>query len=385
MEANVVWICGNQKQCKEILEQIRDLFADAEIDILEGEFYIPDLTESVLQTPCFAEKKIVIVRNMPHLKSTRQTMLNQTQKILSKVPGSVLVVFAGIEDDVMLKYVAQMGPTGKVFAFDNVVNQESAASWVIKAFEEQGKTISLNDAQLMVDSCGYDSSLSAIGVDVMNIAIEKVCLYLGKRKNVSKDDVLINTFPSQEFVIWHIFEALDRKDFNECQNHFLQLCEHEHDVVSAVNILFNVSLPRYRLFLLLKEALARGASRDQLIKDVSEIPKLSQSGKNWMMRMSTESVETGDNKGNLKPAFTEFSIQSALVGKFGRKPTIDLYSRKEIGRIVKCLQASMIELRARSQSVPAMSLLADSLFWTICNKMDDSLLETLREPYAYAK
>jgi hypothetical protein len=214
----------------------------------------------------------------------------------------------------------------------------------------------------------------------------KISLYLGKRRKIETEDIRANIFPSEEVVIWSILDAMDSKDLSECYNAFSRLSDREDSVIGAVNILWNIALPRYRLLMFLKEGIASGKSKQEIAKEAVAMKKLTQEGRDWSMKMVPEIADSGSNAGQQKGMFNEFTVNSALFGGYGNKaPAIDRYSRKEIIRIVNTLEGGFSEIRARSSSESAMQLMADVLFLAVCTQIDDKILGELRTPYGYTQ
>ena len=81
--------------------------------------------------------------------------------------------------------------------------------------------------------------------------------------------------------------------------------------------------------------------------------------------------------GNPQQLWSDFVIQAALNGNFGRKPGVELYNRKDLFRILQVIQDSQVELRLR-KTESGVALLVDALFFAVCGKMDDIQLATIR-------
>jgi hypothetical protein len=173
---------------------------------------------------------------------------------------------------------------------------------------------------------------------------------------------------------------MDSKDLGKCYDMFARLVQDSGSVESAVITMFSIINGKYRLLLFCKEALARNLTKAQVAKEAAEFVKLKQSGKDFQMTLTPVVTESGANKGNLQPLWSDFAIQAALNGNFGRKPTVDAYSRKDLFRIIQVLQDAASEMRYRTTDA-SLLLLVDSLFFAICGKLDDTQLATLRRSY----
>lgn len=384
-KAKVAWLSGNLHERKLLLAKIREQFAGADIRTLEGDYTVAYLEQIIRQDSIFSEKRVIFVKDIPKLTSTRQTMVNQLKKLLDDIPDDCLIVFNGIPADDEKAISGHVAKIGKFFDYADKLDPNQSVAWLQGIFRELGKEIETADAQLLIDTSGYDKNVGGIGVDLLRMAATKIALYIGRRKNVTTEDVQVNIFPSEEVVIWDILDALDSKDLSRCHSSFLKLVEKEQSVIGAVNILYNISLPRYRLLMFLKEGMAQKKSKQEVAKEAIAMRKLSQTGVGWGMKMSPEIAESGGNAGQPKGMFNEFGVNAALNGGFGKKATIDLYSRKEIIRIVNCIEGGFGELRARSTSESAMMIMADVLFLAACTQVDDKILGELRTPYGYTQ
>lgn len=384
--AKVAWLSGNLYERKLVLDKIRGQFSGADITIVDGDYSVAYLEQIIRQGSVFNDQKVVIVKTMPKPTSTRQTMVNQLKKLIEDVPEECLLVFDGIYADDEKAISSHVGKFGKLFDFPYKLEPNHAATWVQKVFQEMGKDVELSDAQLLVDTSGHDNSLGGIGADLLRTLAAKIAMYLGRRKKIETADIQANIFPSEEVVIWSILDAMDSKDLSACYNAFSKLTEREDSVIGAVNILWNIALPRYRLLMFLKEGIASGKSKQDVAKEAVAMKKLTQEGRDWSMKMVPDIADSGSNAGQQKGMFNEFTVNSTLFGGYGNKsPTIDRYSRKEIIRIVNTLESGFSEIRARSMSESAMQIMADVLFLSVCTQIDDKILGELRTPYGYTQ
>jgi len=372
----VFWMSGGMHDRKLTLDKIKSQFPSAEVVIVEGAFTVAYLEHVVRQESCFVDERIVLVKNMPYPSTTRPTMLNHLKKLIDTIPDTCVLVFDGIFDEKAIS--AHVGKVGKLFITDEKITINNGVAWIQSVLDEYGKSIGDNEAILLMETCGYDKVLGGIGVDIMRIACEKLSFYLGRRKSITADDVLNASVPSQDFVIWRTFDAMDARDICACHNAYTRLCDQEQSVIGATTVLFAISLPRYRMMLFLKENLATGITKQEAVQQALSIPKLTSQGKDWEMTTIVDMGETGQ-----KMAFSEFAVNAAVFGNYGRKPSLELYSRRDIVRIINALYIGSSEIRARGNSDVAAKILVDSLFLAVCTNIDDNIIAKLREPYNY--
>lgn len=373
--SKVFWISGGINDRKLALESTKSQFSGAEFIEVSGEFTVAYLEHVVTQKSCFNDNKVVIVKNMPKPTSTRQTLVNQLKKLIDNIPDNVYLIFYGIsvvEEKAMSGHVQKKGT---LIDFAETLDENDAMIYVSKIVKENGKSIDTDAAEFLISTCGHDKSLKGIGVNILRVLCDKLCFFLGKKKNADINDVMQISVPSQEFVIWKIFDALDNRDICSCYSFFYELEENEGSAITAANVLLSIALPRYRMLFYLKESVSNKISKDEIMRNISGLNKLSFTGKDWNIKLA-ESEEKS-------PAFTEFAIKTALNGFYNKKPTIEMYSRKDLLRISNALYAGVTEIRARGSSNISATLLIDSFFLSACSQIDDNTVVKLRESYNY--
>jgi hypothetical protein len=142
----------------------------------------------------------------------------------------------------------------------------------------------------------------------------------------------------------------------------------ENDIDTVTQIV-NTLLWKYRLLIFLKEKLANNISRQQIINEAQALRKISYEGVGFSSRTKVEVVSTGPNAGKFSAMWNINSINSSFDGFYGRKATVDLYTRKELYLIVKCLEDSLLLIRSCSNDNEAL-MIADTIFMTICSALD---------------
>lgn len=371
--ASCCWISGNLHERRQTLAKLKKQFADDEIEVI-GAIPYGLLEFNVLNNTCFSEKRLLIVTAMPEPSGTKATMLTHLKKLIDNIPESVFLAFVGIpaEDEKALS--SHVAKVGKMFDFKVKLEPREAVEWVMAEFRADSKTIQAEDAQLLIDTCGYDENVSAVSTDVLRLAVRKIGDFMGKRRNVTRDDVLSNIFPSENFVTWSIYEDVDARDFDQCQNMFFRVVENcNGSVEEAVNFLFNVMMPRFRMLFFLKEALAKGMTKGEATTAAMQMVKLRSKGEHEHMTMYVDV----DASGTPKPLWTQKGIDGALNSRFGKDPAVERYSRKDLVRILNTLQDCLVETRIR-QTDAELLVLVDVFFLSVCSKLDDKVLERLR-------
>lgn len=364
-QVRVCWLSGNFHERKLVLDKIKGQFPGAEIHNYDNDISFAYLEQQMYMSSCFSEKKIFILRALPQFSTTKVTMISHLKKLIENIPSDCLLIFNGVEEEKAL--ITHINKHGKVISYDSILDKANAPLWAMQTFQEYGKTISEEDARLFVDINGFDVEAGGLGIDQLRIAIIKICHYVGRRKNITTDDINVNSFPSEEFVIWTVFDAMDSKDIVRCLNSVQHLIK-ENGISQGILKLLHLALWRYRLLLFLKESIANGTSRAEAVQDAMKLIKLQFTGTGQYVERTSEEI---------KPAYTEYSINKELNGNYGSGPAITKYSRKELVRIIQCIESGIIEIHQRTGDA-AILLIADVLMLAVCNAMNDNLINTVR-------
>ncbi len=362
-QAQVCWLSGSIHERKAVLKKLLKQFEGCDVQRLDGDVSYAYFEQQILTASCFSDRRMVIVSDLPTPSGTKPTMVNHIKKLLTALPEDILLVFDGVDDCKPLTDV--ISKVGKVFDFPVTLNRNEAVAWIVKRFSELGKNIEQAEALALIDTCGYDQSVKGLGADQLRIFVHKIATYIGnRRKAVTMDDIVINAVNTEEFVQWRIFDAIDARNFEQCEEQFAKFVENEGNMQRAVDKLYSMSIPRYRLLFFLKEGLAKKIPKDALAREAMALQK------------SAKNEKTGEEE--RVPAYSEFAINGALYGAYGRDPTVELYTRKSLARIMDCLLEGMSEVRTRGND-PSVLILADVLFLAACSTTDDTILSNLRK------
>lgn len=371
---SVCWLYGNLHERKLVLNKIKGQFAGCEIIKVGSEVSFSYFEKLVYSSPCFSDKRIIIVEGLPQPAGTKPTMIKHIKKMLDNVPDDLLIVFDGIDPKDEKQLSDHVKSVGKIFDFPVTIDRNAAPDFVVKLFEENGKSIESKEAKLLADTSGFDPAQKGISADILRLAVNKISTYLGRRKNVTEVDVISNVFPSEEFIIWTINDALDSRSLLNCHNCFHRMVQNaDGDTIGAIHTLFAITAPRYRMLLFLKEGLSKGMTKPEVTASALTLLKLKPSGTNLNVVLQAENGEAGP-----KSQYNEYGIRTALNGMYGRPAAVEQYNRRDLVRIVNCVNDCMTELRFRTGEAD-LTLLVDALFLTVCTQMDDAKIERIRK------
>ena len=365
----VFWLSGSSHLRKLALDKIKSQFVDGEMFYFNKDTSYGLFEETVYQDSCFASKRLIIVDDFPVSASTRQTVVNNIKKIIDDIPANCHIVFNNLDGEGVKPLTTHIGKHGKVLEYDTILQKENAPFWVIKEITTLEKKIDEDTAKFFVDLNGFDPENKGIGLDVLKIAIDKIVQYVGRRKNIEKQDVIINSFPSSEFIIWSIFAAMDSKDLVKCSTAFRGLLDGSDNAMGAVIQFLNIALWRYRLLAFAKESLAKTNNKNETMKLSASLIKIKTEGSG--MATLTNSEKDLNNKE--KQAYPDFTINKEINGNYGQNAAIDKYTRKDLIRIIQCIYQCLDEIRLRSNDA-AILLLADILMYSVCDSVPEDKL-----------
>lgn len=370
--SNVYWISGGIAERKLALENLKSQFSD-NIFHIDKERNLSDLDELIYQEGCFSDKRLIIISELPESTLTKASVVNNVKKLIENIPSNCYIVFNNISGEgtkPLLTHVAKVG--GKVHEFDTVLDKHNAFLWVVQQFSQLNKNIEEDVARKFVELNGFDAENNGIGIDVLLIGIKKIAIFAGKRKNIELQDVLINSFPSFETVIWSIFDAFDNKNISECHKAFNDFIGKEDNVKSSVIQVLNVSLWRFRLFVFLKELLSQNKNKAQVLQEALSLLKIQTKGENFQMISGAEK----DQNDKFKTAYTEFYINKELNSNYGNASTLEKYSRKDLIKIINCIYKGINNVRFCKNDSQCY-LIMDALISTVCNALNDKVIDKM--------
>lgn len=369
------WICGNLEERKLALDKIKSQFVGFESDTITDSDSISTAENKILSFSCFSEKRLIIINSIPSPDqgSSRQTVVNKLKKILEDLPDDLCLVFYGIDPSDEKAIFSQFEKIGKVLKFQLGLEMSNAIQWSRSKFLSYDKTISDEDLESFIKNCGYDKNIKidgktksgGINIDILNIAIKKLCLYVGSRKkNITSDDISATLFESKEFIIWQLFNAFDSKDIIKCYEAVERIKLDNDRLIDAVETIFSMSLWRYKLLFHIKEEKSNRPNTNLFSYFIS-LPKISQTGSGLKMKMTLDKNDDGNNKS----MYSQFVIENALK-------IVDNYSRKELRIIIETLEEGYKVVRDNYDS--SLLLLLDSLIFSVCGTTDLDTLKLMR-------
>jgi len=358
-KVNVCWLIGGYFQRKQLIKSIHESIANAAtINVSEetsGEEVLSIIQrsdEGIFDTE--SSNKVIIIRSLPEFKKTKQPT-KLWKSVLENCPSNIVVIFDNVnksESPTLFKFVKKIG---KVFECDVKISRSEAIETVEHFFEQEEKKITPENMAYLVDRVKDDKKLDA---DLIYSNLIKLLAYMGKSKEVTKEDITLTISNNTKFVIWDWFELMDKKDF--------------HSLVVDINSIKNKeklsnvvasSLPvirwRYKLLLMVKE-------QQMIFKDSRKVIE------------ELSSLKKKDKDGELKQAYSDYSIRGLLYGTASSTPPIDLYTRGQLMSILKLIDNFILKNRYGATECQS-ELMLEMLFMFICRHGDLSIIKDVRQ------
>jgi DNA polymerase III delta subunit len=194
-----------------------------------------------------------------------------------------------------------------------------------------------------------------VEVDAVHLLVNKLFAYTNySKKKIEISDVFPCIFDSGNFSAWDTFDAIDRRDFNLCQE-LASRGQRGMGVNEFFNAFIIVFLWRYRLMNILKSFSNEKEALDFSLK----MPKKTRSGTGLGVSYTLEK--------DGKMMYNDYVVRNMVYGKFGSESVLNLYSKKDLQNIYISAMAIMKEGRISESDIDKKSKI-DSLLWISCNR-----------------
>lgn len=191
-----------QKQLKDLV--VKDDFTGFNYELFEGDTADYDVFTATLEAyPQMAEKKMVVAKNTPFLKSTEYQ--KGILKLLQDVPEFTVVLFIEDESAKLKKDVLRtIEDKGLAVNFEKQ-KPEDLRSWVNRRFADNHKKMKIVDMEYLVEICGR--SLAKLDLEC-----DKLIAYSGGESVISRSDIdRMVQVPTEYKIYTMVDKLLDKK------------------------------------------------------------------------------------------------------------------------------------------------------------------------------
>jgi len=363
---NVAWISGSYHKAKALFEKVKETFKAVECCECTDDTPYENLYNNLHCNQCFSTSRMITMFGIPKMTETEKKKFRAT---LEKLPDDIFIVFFMISPSDEKAIFNTVEKIGKVYHFDETVPIKESSEYIHHRSRELGITLEASAAEGLAENCGLDSGGKAISIDIIEMSLQRLMLFAPERTNYTLADVVATSVFYENFVIWDLLNACDEKNYEKCQNMLAKATSLSDNEVIGIGLMMGTMLWKYRLLLFLRERTANKIDKKQISAEASSLRKITYEGQGFEAKPKFDTIATGPNAGKPATIWTANVVMGALEGFYGRKPTIDLYSRKELYLIVKALDDASILLRG-CQSDAEAQLIADTVLMTICSVMD---------------
>lgn len=369
---NTAWISGAYYLAKPALAKIREKFKGAEFfDCYENTLFSKLMTW-LSSNSCFADNRLIVIHALPKMTESEK---DKFKLAIEKLNGNVWVVFFMIEPSDARAIYNTVKKFGKLFEFESTVENSSAPDWINKRARELGFELDQESVSAIAENAMLVKDKDT-ALDPLELTLQRLTLYAPGKKSYSFEDVISTAAFYNNFVIWSLMSACDERNYEKCLNAFSKCVSANADSIKAINEILPMMAWKYRMLFCMKELLANGSSIEEAVLKASSIRKVGFESSGLKAVSKTNVIESGQDKDKPVPVWNQGFCSRAISGNYGRKPQIELYSRKDLYLIVKCIEDSLVLARTCTSHGEA-SLIADVLFMTICSTMDSASISQI--------
>jgi DNA polymerase III delta subunit len=371
---NAAWISGAYYLAKPLLAKIREKFEGAEFfDCYENTAFSKLMTW-LNSNSCFADNRLIVIHALPKMTETEK---DKFKLAIEKLQGNVWAVFFMIDSTNARAIYNTVKKCGKLYEFDDSVASNSASDWINKRAKDLGFELE-QDAVAAIAENAMLVKDKETALDPLESTLQRLTLYAPGKKNYSLEDVISTAAFYNNFIIWNLMNACDERDYEKCLNAFHKCVASNLDSIKAINEILPMMAWKYRMLICMKELLANGSSTEEAVSKTSSIRKVGFESSGLKGITKTNLIESGQDKDKPVPIWNNRSCSMAVSGNYGRKPQIEIYSRKDLYLIVKCIEDSLTLVRTCTSNSEA-NLIADVLFMTICSVIDPALIVKIQK------
>ena len=168
--------------------------------------------ESARTLPFLGRRRLIIVRGADLYKAQQ---LADFIDYLTDAPSSTCLVFSGGKLDSRTKFAKTLQKTGKVHVYKKMYPNQ-LPPWLNQRAAERGKRLAPQAAQHLAEMAG-------LGLGALDSELEKLSLFVGRRDEITMDDVAKVVGSGRLNTIFDLTDAVARCDLHRSLTAFEQL------------------------------------------------------------------------------------------------------------------------------------------------------------------
>jgi len=288
---NIVLIYGNQYAVDESVNKIKDQISSDEIIRIDGsDSTLESLSNSLRYGDMFANRKLILVRDFP--KGDAKKII----EILSGIPSCNFVIFYSYSSLKAKKTLCKFfSDYAKLIEYDTEIkNMGKIVSQIVKS---NNKTLSDGPLELLVEYLGNH-------VGIVKSEVDKLCNYIGDRKEINIDDIRSICCLNKEFMIWDLIGHVGSRNITKA----VESLSASIDAGYSYEFVVLMLMRSIRLGIFLRELDADGLSIWDMTKKIKEYKKENGS----FVYGDYEIKKTYDARNGFFASFNLFELHSSL-------------------------------------------------------------------------
>lgn len=175
------------------------LSSDFDKEVISGrERSVIEVIDTASAFPFGSEKKLIIVKDFDELKGDKKKF----SQFASNPPAFTTMVITKNGNISNLEAEPYLTLRNKGFIFEaNELKSGELASWIVKYAAKKNKSISADNAALLVDTVGENRSL-------IEMQLQKIFAYLGEEREITRETIFNISSALKEFTIFDLQNAI---------------------------------------------------------------------------------------------------------------------------------------------------------------------------------
>tara|TARA_Y100000310_G_scaffold338573_1_gene428577 strand:- start:992 stop:2107 length:1116 start_codon:yes stop_codon:yes gene_type:complete len=360
MDVQVCWITGGsilrQRAIDKILSQCGKHSVYTFGEEATAEFVFSKLNSiDIFSLMDSEEKEVYILKHIPSFEGSTKSSNKKLIEMIRSLQPNQLLIISGVDHKYKKTVAAAVKEAGKLIDLANNLSKKDAITFLGIEFANIGKEIESSDIKFLTEFIGTGDSQKFSSDYLCNI-VYKFQYYLGKKKNISREDIERICRIDRKSVVWDLMDKLDRKDFSEAMSVFENMVKSNRDLKSTIESIVYPMMWKYRLLIYVKELQRDGLNYNQILEKVALL------------------VKNNEDKSRI---YSDGFVRRIMQGFYGAPPVINLYSRNSLYKIYKAMTFHMTNMRFYTES--ESRLMVTVLFLVICDEIDFQCLKDVNE------
>jgi len=335
---------GNLEQRHYVIQKIKDSLDKKDIYICDNECSFDYVQQVILDNPCFDEKKIIIINDLPFLSddkksSDRNKVLNKFKKILKVSSDDCIVVFNGLAIS-SKSFLDDIADISKVFNFPIKEEKSYCKKYIQDYLKENDKNMDVSLMSVFLDFISPNDKY--VNIDKLNTFIKKLNNYIGDRKNILKEDIDAIFSDSNDYIIWNLIKNLDDHNIENSLALVDQMLSGvdaiEPEIVKTIMMLIN----RYRMILFSSDGFLKKRDKDTIWKSLSSLNKWEKKGSGQKRSVSPKKNKNGGDE----KMYSSGYFNGIFYNNNQKNAPLFSYSRTHLCEILYFLQNILIKIRS---------------------------------------